>query len=84
MSRFCDDVTIKEFEQLRTNWDGYGARPVSEEALNVMRSTGCCPLVDGGVQFEWHVNGWTTEIEFGSDGKPRSLFSVQAVVDQTP
>jgi hypothetical protein len=56
-------------------WDGYGAAPISEAALNaadeLYSRVHAVPLVDGGVQLEVHSTGWDIEIEIAADGTPQ-------------
>lgn len=61
---------VADLAGLGHNWDSYGAAPPTNEALAILRNTAVVPTKDGGVQFEWHVNGWEVELEFGFDGRP--------------
>jgi hypothetical protein len=43
---------------LRPNWNSYGAKPITEEAIAAMRKLleakpHVVPLADGGLQLEW-------------------------------
>lgn len=56
-------LVIDMFKELETNWDSYGAPPVSNEAIKAAKKfinecvEGKLPFVgptcDGGIEFEW-------------------------------
>lgn len=57
---------------LAPGWDTYDARPVDplcvDRAKAFLAGAWAVPVPDGGVQLEWHVNGWDLEVEFHPDG----------------
>lgn len=69
---------IAALAALEEGWDSYGAAPVTQAALDVVRCIAVVPTVNGGVQVEWHANGWEVEIEVDPDGEVRSV-----MVDKT-
>jgi hypothetical protein len=72
---------LSKILRLPPNWDSYQARPVVPRAVagvlsfldQVMRDTtimpSIVPMVDGGVQLEWHSRGIDFEIEVGPSGR---------------
>ena len=63
--------------ELKENWDTYGAKKISPEAvkaartfLEQMRVVPCC---DGGVQVEVHACHADLEIEFKADGSIKAI-----------
>lgn len=67
---------------LQSNWDGYGAEPITAKALETARHmlmfASVVPVSEhpgSGVQIEWHQDGYDVEIHIGGDGKIRSLFA---------
>ena len=72
---------------LPERWDGFRARPVTETAAKGAMtalfevahdgslSPQVVPLVDGGVQLEWHAGGYSLEIEIDALGT-RHYFAV--------
>ncbi len=81
--------TISAFirlQALESNWDSYGAPPVSTDILNrsltflrsVMKANYPAPAVvpigDGGVQLEWHRQRRDFELIFPMDSAPEFFF----------
>ena len=67
-------TNIYTLYELGAGWDSYGAMPIDQRAIEAVQRfvtvAGCAvPLSDGGVQLEWHVDGWDIEIEFTPEGK---------------
>lgn len=72
--------SINELLSLEPDWDSYGGLPTSEaaarKAIKIVsgfvaqsaRLPAIVPVNDGGVQLEWHNNGWDVEIEVHPDG----------------
>lgn len=58
---------------LQSDWDGYGAAPLTYEAKKVIEGMSVVPTNSGGVQFEWHTEGWDVEVEFDPDGSVGSF-----------
>ena len=58
---------------LADGWDGYGGAPITEAAMRVARAIHVVPTCNGGIQVEWHVNGWDLEVEVSKDGIPVSV-----------
>lgn len=66
---------IASLTTLREGWDGHTGKPVTlgiatyslQILLAIMKpslpSPSIVPLASGGLQFEWHRNGWDVEIE---------------------
>ncbi len=70
---------LSELLSLGENWNGYGEKPIQENAvkkaiavLDTVYQKGPVPEVvptpDGGVQLEWEKNGYEIEIEIPSVG----------------
>lgn len=57
---------------LPANWDGEGSKSVSFTALQIaeamIRPPQIVPCSDGGVQLEWHENGYDIELVLGPHG----------------
>src|SRR5437660_1648313 len=67
----------------RSGWDGHQARPISRTVVDyacsllpqiMVMSPGVpvpfiAPLPSGGLQLEWHRNGWDLEIEIAGPGE---------------
>lgn len=78
-------AAINALLALGPGWDGFTARPVSDEAaLAAMRALLAVgddysltpqffPLVDGGIQIEWHADGDSIEIEIDRAGDSHIL-----------
>lgn len=73
-----DLVKIAELAALEEGWDGYGAAPLTEAAVNVLKALHVSPRCDGSVQIEIFANGWETEIAFSSEGRPISYISEES------
>lgn len=65
--------TLASLSTLPDDWDGYGAATISDAALAVVRALHVVPTVNGGVQIEWHANGWDVEVEVSKDGIPTGV-----------
>jgi hypothetical protein len=61
---------IAHLAALTDDWDTYGGKPPTTEALTAARFLCTVPTPAGGLQFEWHANGWDVEIEVSPDGTP--------------
>lgn len=71
---------LNELMRLQPGWDGYRARPITDEAVraavtivfavvdDISLPPQFFPLVDGGLQLEWHGGGIDIEIEVDADG----------------
>ena len=59
-----------ELAALEDGWNGHDSAPIDPRALDVLRALCVVPTARGGIQIEWHVNGWDVEIEVDSDGWP--------------
>jgi hypothetical protein len=84
---------IASMTNLRPNWDGYGAEPVSLAAIQTALGILARMTVDvpepyvlptplGGVQFEWHPRGIDLELEARADGNVGFLL-IDHASDQT-
>jgi hypothetical protein len=76
---------LEEIANLDENWDSYHALPPAEAAISTTRALvqmlsawhtvnpqfapQFCPTVDGGVQIEWHEQGYNLEITIEPDGR---------------
>jgi len=77
---------LMELSLLKDNWDSYGGKPMAELALaeanhfiNAFKAIGAvdpfiCPCSNGGVQLEWHRNGYDLEMEILPDGSMGEVF----------
>ncbi|WP_321964199.1 hypothetical protein [Paraburkholderia sp. J7] len=76
-----ETALIDEYGQLRENWDGYDADPISEDACAAAKeflqslpsnfaSPDLCPNPGGTISMEWASGNGTAQVEFG-----RSKFS---------
>ena len=73
-------MKLNELAALPNDWDTYGASRITQKAidaatifLNVLYIDDgfrpqIVPTSRGGLQFEWHQNGYDIEIEFDADG----------------
>lgn len=68
----------QDLRSLQPDWNSYGGKPITEEAiagmkklLKLLSTPGwVVPLSDGGLQIEWHgKDDFDVEIEIGPDGK---------------
>ena len=65
---------------LKENWDSYGAPIISKMAVdaalrlwNVLATVpSFVPMSNGGVQIEWHSQGFNVELEIGPNGRLHS------------
>lgn len=88
---------LNDLLDLPPGWDGSRARPVTDAAaLSAMKTLFAVandrslapqivPLVDGGIQIEWHAGGFSIEIEVDGSGDAHYLAvnaAGQAVVDE--
>lgn len=58
-----------ELITLREGWDGDGGKPITEKALLAVDSMSVVPCSSGGLQLEFHQDGFDIEIEIGPDGR---------------
>lgn len=63
---------LADLRKLGPNWNSYGALPPTERALKIAETMTTnapwiCPTNDGGVQIEWHCNGFDIEIRTQPD-----------------
>ena len=77
---------IKEFANLKPNWDSYEGLPTNENIIeqslqfldDITREEILEPAVfptpKGGTQFEWHNKGFYLEVEFLPNGKVEMFF----------
>ena len=72
----------KHLVALKSNWDGYGAHPISEDVIDVIfdevttegEFVQMVPGADGSVQAEWHMRGNVT-VEYNlTPGGKRCLY----------
>ena len=81
--------------RLPNGWNSYNARPVSEKAarhaitflvqaasaIPNIAAPAVVPTVRGGLQLEWHRQGFDFEVEFGPDG-PASWYAEDRTTGQ--
>jgi len=79
------EAQFNSFLSLSEGWDGYRAKPIAMNALDVAIRLffsliddlsvppQMFPLVDGGIQLEWHVANESVEVEIGGDGMAHAL-----------
>ena len=68
----------QDLRTLKKNWNSYGGKPITEEALvgmnkllELLDTPGwVVPLSGGGLQIEWHANGLDIEIGISPTGQP--------------
>ena len=51
------------------NWDSYGAKQITPEAMAMVDAVAVVPCCHGGDQLEIHRDGYDIEIEIGPDGR---------------
>lgn len=63
---------IEELRSLQENWDSYGARRITNDALDTasrwLDYVHVGPMSGGGIQIEVHMGGLDIEIEIEPDG----------------
>ena len=64
------DQNLDRLAELADNWDSYGARPVTGDAIAVARSIRATANNDGGLTI--HISG-TVEIELCREGGVKAL-----------
>ena len=74
---------------LETDWDSYGARPISSTVVAFVESLlelvaqpkvpepAVVPTPDGGVQLEWHIRGLDLEVEVAPSATGALLVSLE-------
>lgn len=55
-------------EALQKDWNGHGAEPPTQVAIDAAFTAVAVPTGRGGVQVEWHVGGMDIEVEFDDAG----------------
>jgi hypothetical protein len=77
---------LEELSLLKSNWDSYGGKPMTESALaeaelllNAFEriqavEPSVVPCSNGGIQIEWHRNGYTLEIEISPEGQVSEVY----------
>ena len=67
------EARLRELEALETGWDGHDGKPITEAALKAvgmfLEHPFIGPLSYGGLQIEWHQDGWEVEVEFDDQGE---------------
>lgn len=68
---------LDELRTLQPGWDGHGAPPIDERAIVTAHRFGAhfdrdymgiTPTSLGGIQLEWHRDGYDIELEIASSG----------------
>jgi hypothetical protein len=71
------DAWVHKLRRLGPDWNSYGSPPISEAAIQSVRSlTNIIPASEGGVQMEWHTNGYDIELVFAKDGSGIEAVSI--------
>ena len=65
--------TLIGLRRLEDDWNGYGEKALTEEALTALEAVHVSPCHDGGWQIEIFANGYETELRFGPDGRPMGV-----------
>jgi hypothetical protein len=58
---------------LEFGWDGYTGASITRAAMAMVEEIAVVPTSDGGLQLEFHRDGWDFEICVGPDGKVESV-----------
>lgn len=65
---------LESFSTLRDNWDSYGGKPISRQAIDtakrIVDGIHAVPTPHGGVQLELDYAGLRVAVEIGPDGEP--------------
>lgn len=81
---------LEELSKLGNNWDSYGSEPITKAALDKAQlllgalsgiqaiEPFVCPCSNGGLQLEWHRNGYDLEIEISPNGEVSEVFCDEA------
>lgn len=56
------------FADLKEDWDSYGAKQITPEAIKAAKALWFVPLPNGGIQVEAHLAGGEIEFEINPDG----------------
>lgn len=79
------EAQFNSFLSLSEGWDGFRAKPISMNALDaairlffaligdLSLPPQMFPLVDGGIQLEWHVANESVEVEIDGNGMAHAL-----------
>ena len=82
-----------ELSLLENNWDSYGGKPITQFALAEAQlllkalsgiqavDPSVVPCSNGGIQLEWHRNGYDLEIEISPEGEVSEMFCAEAKQD---
>jgi len=63
------DKRLAELAELPEDWNGYGAKRITPEAIDTAERLIFTPMSQGGLQIELHVKGASVEVEVGADGR---------------
>lgn len=81
---------LEELSLLTDNWDSYGGKPITQfalaeaelllDALERIQAVEpfICPCSNGGLQLEWHRNGYDLEIEISPEGEVSEVYCAKA------
>ena len=80
---YCHSISAECLERLRA-WKGYEDKGPSldQRVINVARFLAVVPTSSGGLQIEWHANGWDIEVEVNSDGEFMGVFAERATTKE--
>lgn len=69
-------ISAECLKRLR-DWDGYeGKGPcLGQPVIDVARFIAIVPTSNGGLQIEWHCNGWDVEVEVSDEGEFMGVFA---------
>lgn len=68
--------------ELPGNWDSYGSREITCAAIEAVASFSVVPLHGGGVQVEFHRDGFDVEIEVRPDGTIEDVLVERAALKE--
>lgn len=70
--RIRNIARLQSFMKLERGWDSYDAAPINPLPVMIgiimQTAPAVVPLSNGGVQMEWHRDGWDIELEITPDG----------------
>jgi hypothetical protein len=76
------DERLAELAGLPDDWNSYGAKRITNEAITTAERLNFTPTSPGGLQIELHVKGASVEVEIGPDGRILCVdFDVREVAD---
>jgi hypothetical protein len=76
---YCHSISAECLDRLR-RWDGLDGKgpDLDQPVINVARFLAVVPTSSGGLQIEWHCNGWDVEIEVDDNGEFKGVYAERA------